>query len=92
MNYTTTSRTFHQRVLQRAWAALPATLAFLVSSAIYQLDWSALRMGVLPRRIRKLTKGTAHPLMELVAGSLDSVPRATSIGAAQSFVRLDVEQ
>ena len=49
-------------------------------------------MGVLPLWIRKLTKGTVDPLMELVAGSLDSVPRAASIGAAQSFVRLNVEE
>jgi len=64
----------------------------LIIRSIYQLDGSALGMGVLPLWIRKLTKGTVDPLMELVAGSLDSVPRAASIGAAQSFVRLNVEE
>src|SRR6266568_4381415 len=63
----------------------PLMNGFLVAGAIYQLDWSALRMGVLPFRVGELSKRFPHPVMEVVIGSLHPVARATGVSAAQAF-------
>src|ERR1700686_2794375 len=56
----------------------------LVTSAIYQLDWSALRMGVLPLGIRELTERVRDAPVKIVVGSLHPVTSATRVGAPES--------
>src|SRR6186713_110838 len=56
---------------------------FLVSSPIYQLDWSALRMGVLPSRIGELLKRLTDALVEIVVGALHPVALPAGVGACQ---------
>src|SRR5438105_8345712 len=64
----------------------------LVAGAVYQVDWSALRMGVLPLRVGELPKGLCHPIVELVIGTLHPVSRATGIGTAQALGRRQIDQ
>ena len=65
---------------------------FFVTGAVYQLDWSALRMGVLPFCVGELPKGFCHPIMELVIGTLHPVARATGIGTAQALGRRQIDE
>jgi hypothetical protein len=57
----------------------------LVTCGIYQLDWSALLMGVLPLRIRELAERGRDPLVKFIVGSLHPVAGASGIGAAKAF-------
>ena len=57
----------------------------LVAGAIYQLDGSALRMGVLPTWIREFAEGTGDTLVKIVIRALHPVARPASIGATQAF-------
>src|ERR1700674_2901888 len=57
----------------------PCVHGRLVAGAIYQLDRSAFRMGVLPLWIGKLTEGVCHPRVKVVARPLDPVALATRV-------------
>jgi hypothetical protein len=65
---------------------------FFVTSSVYQLDWSALRMGVLPFRVSELPKRVADSVVELVVGALHPVARTTRVSAAQAFRRRQVDE
>jgi len=58
---------------------------FFVTGAVYQLDWSALRMGVLPFRVGELPKRIGDPVVELVVGALHPVAGTTGVSTAQAF-------
>src|SRR2546423_14298649 len=65
---------------------------FFIAGAIYQLDRSALRMGVLPFRIRELPKCIGDAMVELIVCALHPVARTARVGTAQSLSGSNVEQ
>src|SRR2546423_4325519 len=58
---------------------------FLVAVALYQLDGSALRMGVLPLGIGELAKSLSDSVVKVIVGALHPVARSACIGAAQAL-------
>src|SRR5205085_185622 len=63
-----------------------------VAGAIYQLDWSALRMGVLPRRFGEPAKGVADPLVKIVPRPFHPIALPTGVGSVETFRQWHIEQ
>src|SRR6202022_1111383 len=64
----------------------------LVSCAIYQLDRSTFRMGVLPLWIRELTEGVSHLLVKIVARPFYPVALAPRVCSIESVRGVDIEE
>src|SRR3954468_14273224 len=64
----------------------------LVAGAIYQLDWSALRMGALPFGVGESPERVRDAMVELIRRVFHPVPRSPRVGATQAFRRGHVEQ
>src|SRR6267378_527532 len=59
---------------------------------IYQLDRTALRMGVLPGRLDELSKSISDSIVEIVAGALHPVALPARVRPPETFSRRNVQQ